>query len=139
MMKSISTRTSLRNRFAPANGQRGLTIIGLMFMSVIFIAVALVVMKTVPALTEYWNIRKIVANMASSGDLRNPPAEIRKSFDRRSIIDDVASIAGKDLEIRKVGDGYGVNFRYERRVPLFGNVWLLFDFEGGAEDRARGS
>lgn len=127
-------------RRAAGRRERGLSIIGLLIVSALLIGAALVVMKCVPALTEYWNIRKIVAQMASSGDLRGTqPAAIRSAFDRRAVIDSVESITSKDLEIRRVGEGYAVHFRYERRIPLFANVSLLFDFEGGSEDRARGS
>ena len=121
------------------NKERGLSLIGLLIISTLLIAAALVVIKTIPALTEFWNIKKIVSTMASQGDLRNPggAADIRKSFDRRAIIDSVTDITGKDLTIQKVGDGYSVSFAYESRVKLFGNVSLLFEFQGTSEDRAR--
>jgi hypothetical protein len=118
--------------------QRGLTLISLLIVSVLLILAVIVVVKVVPALTEYWNIRKVVSVMASQGDLRTSPADIRKSFDRRAIIDNITDITGKDLTIQKNGDGHAVSFKYEKRVHLFSNVSLLFDFEGSASDRARG-
>ena len=80
--------------------QRGLGLISLFVVSVLVVAVALVVIKCVPTVIEYWNVRKIVSTMASQGDLRGGnPVEIRKSFDRRAVIDNVTVISGNDLEI----------------------------------------
>jgi Domain of unknown function (DUF4845) len=119
--------------------QRGLSLIGLLIVSAMLIAAALVVMKCVPVVVEYWNVKKIVSTMAASGDLRgSAPVEIRRSFDRRAVIDNVTVITGKDLQIQKTGDGNIVTFQYESRVPLFSVVSLVFEFQGTSEDRARG-
>lgn len=113
--------------------QQGLTLISLLIASVLLVVVVLTIVKVVPAMVEYWNIRKVVSVMDASGDLRGATIpDIRKSFDRRAIIDDITAIAGKDLEITRQGDRYVVGFRYEKRVPLFANVSLLFDFQGSS-------
>ena len=120
--------------------QRGLGLISLLIVSALLVAAALVVIKCVPQVVEYWSVRKIVSTMASQGDLRGgTPADIRRSFDRRAVIDSVTVITGKDLEIAKNGDGYVVSFAYEGRVPLFANISLLFDFQGSSQDRGRGA
>ena len=120
--------------------QRGLGLLSLIMVSALLVAAALVVIKCVPALVEYWNIRKIISTMATQGDLRSgTPAEVRKSFDRRAVIDSVTVIAGKDLEIAKNSDGFVVSFSYEGRVPLFSIISLVFDFQGSSQDRSRGA
>ena len=112
--------------------QQGLSLIGFIFVSVILVFAVIAVVKVVPALTEYWNIRKIMAAMAQSGELSTAsPADIRKSFDRRAVIDNVTAIEGKDLVLQKVNNEYQLSFKYEHRVHLFSNVYLLFDFDGG--------
>lgn len=107
--------------------------IAFLMVAMILIIVVIALVKVIPAVTEYWNIRKIVAAMATSGELSTAsPAEIRKSFDRRAVIDNVTAIEGKDLLLAKVNNEYQVSFKYEQRVHLFSNVFLLFDFDGAS-------
>lgn len=115
------------------NQQRGLTLISLLILGIIAVLGFVGTAKVVPAMVEYWNISKVIRVMSSQGEMRNTTVpEIRKSFDRRAIIDDITAITGKDLEIKKLGDRYIVDFAYERRVHLFHNVSLLFDFKGSS-------
>lgn len=113
--------------------QKGLTLIGLIFVSFILVIVVLLVAKVVPAVIEYWNIVKVLNVMDSQGDLRGASiADVRKSFDRRAIIDNITEVAGKDLIVTRQGDRYVVGFKYEKRLPLFANVSLLIDFQGSS-------
>jgi hypothetical protein len=116
--------------------QRGLTLISLLIVGIFLVLAFVGVAKVVPTLVEYWNVKKVLGVMASQGELRGAtPPDVRKSFDRRAIIDDITAITGKDLEIRKNGDSLSVSFRYEKRVHLFHNVSLLFDFQGSTSGR----
>lgn len=116
--------------------QRGLTLISLLIVGIFLVLAFVGVAKVVPTLVEYWNVKKVLSVMASQGELRSTTApDIRKAFDRRAVIDDITSITGKDLEIRKNGDLMAVAFRYEKRVHLFHNVSLLFDFQGSTSGR----
>lgn len=116
--------------------QRGLTLISLLVVGFFLVFAFVGVAKVVPTLVEYWNVKKVLNVMANQGELRgSTPVDVRKSFDRRAIIDDITAITGKDLEIRKNGDAMTVAFRYEKRVHLFHNVSLLFDFQGSASGR----
>ena len=112
--------------------QGGLSLIGLIIGLAILGAAGLVVAKSTPAWVEYWNIRKIISTMASQGDLTPSATKetVRASFDRRATIDDVTSIAGKDLTFEKDSAGVTVKFAYQRVVPIAGNTSLLFDFDG---------
>lgn len=109
--------------------QRGLTLIGLLVSGIIIALVALVVMRVVPTVIEYFNIKKAVVRAASSSP-SGLPSEIRTAFDRAQAIDDFSSIAAKDLVITKVNDQTVVSFAYEKRVPLFGPASLLIEYTG---------
>lgn len=116
---------------APAR-QRGLSLVGLIVVSILLVFAALVGMKTVPALLEYAAIKRAVAQAVQRG---TTATEIRSAFEQVAAVEDISSIRGKDLEIGKQGDRTVVAFRYERRIPLFGNVTLLLDFDGEARSQ----
>ena len=58
--------------------------------------------------------------------------EIRAAFDRAAAIDDIHSIAGKDLEITKQGDKVVVEFAYDKEIPLAGPAYLLLKYRGSS-------
>ena len=109
--------------------QRGLTLIGLLVSGIIIALIALVVMRVVPTVIEYFNIKKAVVRATSSSP-SGLPSEIRTAFDRAQAIDDFSAIAAKDLVITKVNDKTVVSFAYEKRVPLFGPASLLIEYKG---------
>ncbi|MDO4904981.1 MAG: DUF4845 domain-containing protein [Lautropia sp.] len=114
--------------------QRGLTLTGLLLAAIVVAFLALVGMRIVPTFVEYQNIKKALvrAVSASSG---NPDA-IRSAFDRSQSIDDFSAISGKDLLIEKRPNGLTqVSFAYEKRIPLFGPVSLVIDYQGDAGAR----
>ena len=109
--------------------QRGLTLIGLLFSGIIIALIALVVMRVVPTVIEYFNIKKAVVR-ATSASPSGLPSEIRTAFDRSQAIDDFSAVAAKDLVITKVNDKTVVSFAYEKRVPLFGPASLVIEYKG---------
>ncbi len=113
--------------------QRGVSIGALLGVCVVLIVAALVGLKLAPAYIEYFQIKKSVAAVALSGGAS--VAEIRKSFDKRAQVDEIASITGDDLEISKDGGDVVISFAYPMKVKLFGNVSVLFDFAGSSKGR----
>jgi len=109
--------------------QRGLGMLGIMFVCVVIIVGAIGGMKVVPAYLEYYNIKKAVKSIVQSGQAaKGTPAEIREAFERRRAIDDFESVTGKDLDITKQGGDVVISFSYPRKIPLFANVNLLIEF-----------
>jgi hypothetical protein len=111
--------------------QRGLGFVSLLLLLVSIVFVAIVGMKLVPAYIEYFTIKKAIAGIVQSGDLRGATVgDVRKSFQRRADVDDIKAVEAKDLEITKDGDEVVIGFAYEKRVPLFYNISVLIDFAG---------
>jgi hypothetical protein len=97
------------------------------------ILAAIMGMKVVPAYIEYYTIKKAIAGMTSSGELRSASvADVKKAFERRQQIDDITAIGPSDLEISKEGSEVVIGFAYEKRIPLFKNVSLVIDFAGSS-------
>ncbi|HRP94932.1 MAG TPA: DUF4845 domain-containing protein [Rhodocyclaceae bacterium] len=121
--------------FRARQGQRGLSLIGLLIIGALLAFALLVAFRTVPAITEYMAVQRIVRVVAEEGDGGATLSELRRSFDRRGQIDDVVSVRGADLDIYKQGGKVFVEVEYERKVPVAGNVSLLFDFRASSAGR----
>lgn len=107
--------------------QRGITLIGLIFVLAILGAIGVLGLKVVPTVVEYFSIKKAVASARTAG---STPTEIRAAFDRQTDVGYIDSIAGKDLDIVKDGDGYEISFAYPKKIPLFGPASLLIEYAG---------
>lgn len=114
----------------PARAQQGFTLIGLLFWAVIICALALLVMKVAPAVSEYRTIQGMVNKAAHEGG--STVAEIRAAYDRYSQIEyGVEAIkSGRDLDIAKEDDKIVIRFAYDKEIPLFEPVYLLIKFKG---------
>jgi hypothetical protein len=109
--------------------QRGVTLIGLLFWAVIIAFVALLVMRVVPTLNEYFTIQKAVSKVAKEGGTTVP--EIRAAFEKTKQIEySISSVSGADLEISKENDKIVVKFAYDKEIELFEPVYLLIKYRG---------
>ena len=109
--------------------QRGVTLFGLMFWAIVVGFGALVGMKVLPTVNEFFTIQKAVTNLAASGAATVP--EIRANFDKQKDIEySIQSINGKDLEITKENDKIVIKFAYDKDIELIKPVYLLIKYEG---------
>jgi hypothetical protein len=109
--------------------QRGMSAIGLIFMFVMGGAILLLGLKVFPAYTDYFVIKKVIAAMAGSDEVRSGTvADIRRSFDKRMAADYSDTLKGDDLDITKEGNETVVSATWAKRIPLFTNHALVIDF-----------
>ena len=57
---------------------------------------------------------------------------MRKAFGKRAEMDDIKSVTQQDIQVTKEGNDLVISFEYAKKVPLFGNTSLVFDFEGSS-------
>jgi hypothetical protein len=114
--------------------QRGITLTGLIAWGIVLFFVAVLGVKVVPEVIEFYKIKKAVVSTAREAEGRTVP-EIRAIFDRHADIDTINTIKGSDLDIYKEGSTVVVAFAYETRIPLFYNVSLMIDFQGSSRGR----
>ena len=114
------------------NSQRGMGMMGIMLVCIAVVLVAIGGLKIVPAYIEYGQVKKAVAGVAGGPDARGTVADIRKAFDKRAQVDDIQAVSGGDLEITKEGGQVVIAFAYQKKVPLFANVSVTFDFAGSS-------
>lgn len=108
--------------------QRGVSLSGLIAWLCVIATVALLGMKVVPDVVEYWQIKKAIAAIGHDTKLTAIP-DVRNEFDRYASVNQISAISGKDLEITKEGNGFNISVAYEKRIPMFGPVSLVIDFD----------
>jgi hypothetical protein len=116
--------------------QRGLGLISLFFIGIIIVMLLIVGAKLVPAVTEYFAVEKAIQAIRNEADT---VPKIRSNFDRYAQIDDIKSIAGKDLDITKDADKIVISYAYSYSVPITDNVRLVIDFKGMTSSRPKGA
>jgi hypothetical protein len=112
--------------------QRGLSLVGLIFLGLIAIVLLTIGFKLVPSLIEYLAIDRAVQRIKNEG---STVRDLRNAFDKYATIDDIKSITGKDLDITKDADGVVISYAYSYSVPLTDNVRLVIDYSGSTRDR----
>ena len=115
-------------RVRGGRGQRGFTMFGLLFWAIVVGMLALLAMRVLPALNEYFTIKRTVNKISTEG---TTVPEIRTAFERQKTIEySIQTISGKDLNITKENDKVVVSFAYDKEIELVKPVYLLIKFEG---------
>ncbi len=109
--------------------QRGISIVGLIFLVVILGFVTIVVLRVVPTFVEYRAIQSAIKKAKASA---NTVIEMQKAFDRSATIDDITTLTGKDLDFTKIDDDLVISYAYTKKIPLFGPVSLTIDYAGSS-------
>jgi hypothetical protein len=118
----------MQRRVRSGRGQRGVTLFGLMFWAIVLGFGALIGMRVLPALNEYFTIKRAINKISAEG---TTVPEIRAAFERQKDIEySITSISGKDLSVTKENDKVVVAFAYDKEVELMAPVYLLIKFQG---------
>jgi Tfp pilus assembly major pilin PilA len=117
--------------------QRGVTLLGLVAWGIVIGLVAILAVKVVPDVVEFYKIKKVVAATAANSDDKTV-AEIRNIYEKYADIDQIQTIRPVDLDIYKEGSRVIIAFAYEKRIPLFANASLVLDFQGSSVQASRG-
>lgn len=114
------------------NKQTGLSLIGVLIVGAILGFLFLIGMRTVPVVTEYMAVKRIMnAIIESNPSPEVPITQLRADFDKRAYIDEVKHVSGRDLVIIKRGNKFEMSVSYARKVPIAANVSLLIEFDTG--------
>ncbi|WP_280154623.1 DUF4845 domain-containing protein [Piscinibacter sp. XHJ-5] len=114
--------------------QRGITLLGLLLWAIIIGFVALLAMRVLPTVNEYFTIQKAVNKIASEG--LNTVPEIRAAFERTKQIEySITSISAKDLDITKENDKIVIRFAYDKEVEIMSPVYLLIKYQGSSKQK----
>ncbi|MCD0492206.1 DUF4845 domain-containing protein [Chromobacterium violaceum] len=107
--------------------QQGLSVIAILLVLALVGAGLMLVFKIVPVYTEYGDIKNALTTLATETNVGEQT--LRQEFDGKASVAGIVSIKGENLV---VVSGNGSNYlraKYQREVPLFANVSLLFHFD----------
>ena len=113
--------------------QVGVSLGGLLMGSVILIALVMLGLKLAPSYIEFFAIKKALVSLAQEKRSASV-TEIRKSFDARAVVDDIATVKGADLEITKEGGELVVRASFRKEIPLVGNLGMYIDFAATSKE-----
>ena len=129
MLASTLPESKPETQPALARGQRGVTLFGLMFWAVVIGFLALVGLRVLPTMNEFFTIQRAINKVANEGATTVPA--IRAAFDKQKDIEySISSISGKDLNITKDNDKVVISFAYDKEIELMSPVFLLIKYEG---------
>jgi hypothetical protein len=127
----MPTPTPLKTR------QHGVSMLGFLFAAVVFIAIAMLAMKLVPAYVEFFSVKKILATMGQESDIRaKSNAEIRNDFSKRANVSYVTVVKPEDISIDRSGGVPVISVDYTFRTKLIGNASLVVDFSASSDPAA---
>lgn len=110
-------------------GQRGITLVGLVFWAIVVAFGALLVLRVFPSVNEYWTIKRAVEKIAKENPSTVPA--VIAAFERQTSVEfAIQSIKGTDLEVTKDGDTLVISFAYDKLIDLVDPVYLLIRYKG---------
>ena len=118
----------MRNAFGKS--QAGLTILGFMLVSAVVIIFAMVGFRVVPSYIEYYSVKKSLDDTMRGGgaDPSNLVA-FRSELARRLQTSYVENVKANDAVVQRVGNQITAEISWERRLHMFGNAYILLEFE----------
>lgn len=110
--------------------QAGLTILGFVLVAAVVIIFAMVGFRVVPSYIEYYSVKKSLDDTMRSGnaDPSNLQA-FRSELARRLQTSYVENVKANDAIVQRSGNQITAELAWERRLHMFGNAYILLEFE----------
>ena len=108
--------------------QGGLSLISTMIVGTVILAALMLGLKLVPVFTENFAIKKAFNNVVKNTDVGAPASTFRMAYWKYAQIDDITSVDMQTIVVTKDNGRAFLSVDYQKQVPLFANVSLLFDF-----------
>jgi lipopolysaccharide export LptBFGC system permease protein LptF len=113
--------------------QRGLALSSLIFWGVVVALVAILGLNVVPTTLEYYKVLKDTKATVNKVGPEASVADVRKTFDNFANIDGL-DFKADQLNITKENGKIVASFDYEKRIPLFANVFLVINYKGSSAE-----
>jgi hypothetical protein len=109
---------------------RGLTIIGFLLVAAVVVIFAMVGFRVIPSYIEYHSVRKALDDTMRGGAADpNNPAAFRTELARRLQTSYVEDVKASDVILQRKGTQLTAELAWERRLHMFGNMYILLEFE----------
>lgn len=115
---------------AAPDRQRGLTILGFMFVAAVVVVFAMVGFRVIPSYIEYFSVKRALEETMRGGSADpNNPVAFRKELERRLQTSYVEEVKANDAILQRSGTQVVAEMAWERRLHLVGNMYILLEFE----------
>jgi hypothetical protein len=112
--------------------QRGVTMIGWIFLLVPMAIVVYAAIRVGPEYYEYYKLSSAVQDTAKQLETEQglSPSKIRGALQKRFDTGYIDDVKATELDVtRSENGGWDVVLDYDSTVPLFGNLFLTIDFD----------
>jgi len=109
--------------------QRGLSMIGFLFVAVVAVVCVMIGFRVTPAYIEYYSVKKALQDALYDVKNVDSPAEIRSAFQKRADAGYIESVTGKDVDVVKNKNEITASASWTRTLPLVGTEGSLSDLE----------
>lgn len=113
--------------------QRGVSLSGFLMWSIVLIFGLLLGFRIGPAYYEYVTIKRLLQEMGRDAETQSGQRrDVESAWMKRSMIEDVKSVTGKDLSITKDGDGVVISVDYTTCSHVVANLRACMDFSASS-------
>ncbi len=108
--------------------QRGITMLGFLFVAAVLMVVVMLAFRIAPAVVEYYSVKAALNDALS--EVKDPTAmpDVQKAFQRRIDAGYIESVSAKDVEFTKEKNTVIANVSWSRTMHLVANASLVLDF-----------
>jgi hypothetical protein len=109
--------------------QKGISLSGFLLWAIVICFALLLGFKIGPPYFEYITIKRQLQAVSKDSEAQSGTRrDVENAFLKRTMIEDIKSITGKDLVIEKSGDGIVISAEYTNCVPVVANLRACMDF-----------
>jgi len=111
--------------------ERGITILGFLFVAAVVVIFALVGFRVMPAYIEYFAVQKALQQALEDAPDGNI-GEVRRGFDRKTSAGYIESVQPRDVQVSRQNNRITASVSWQRVLPMIGNASILLDFDATA-------
>jgi hypothetical protein len=116
--------------------QRGVSFGGFLIGAFLLVIFGITGLKLIPAFIQDAQIKNLFVTIAHDPDMQKAtPHDIKASFERRTVIDNITAIKADDIDISSDGGRPVLSASYAVKVKLFGNVSFYIEFNPSSEGK----
>lgn len=120
---------------ATPKAQWGLSFTEFLIGAVALIVIAVIALKLIPAYLQNSGVERIFVAIADDPEMQRANiADIRASYSKRAMIDDITAIKAEDIRIASLNGKLQLSASYGVMLPLVGNVNLYLEFNPSSAD-----
>lgn len=106
--------------------QRGITLIGMLLLIIVFAFVALIAMKVVPMYIQYYTIKSTIESIRKEPQLAQmSPSDIQSAIQKRFDIGYVDKVKARDLKIKNDRNVRVLELVYQEETELFYGLYVV--------------